>query len=97
MRGAFYRNRYDLHLKALQFRGAGNRNDPWFLCKEPGERDLSGCCILLRRECGNQIHQSAICLAGFRREAVETASMVLLVKLRVFRIRPGEKSRAKRT
>src|SRR5207245_5215246 len=83
--------------KALQFRGAGNRNDPGFLCEEPGERDLSGCRILLRGECSNQIHKSAICLAGFRREAGETAAIILLVKLRVFRNRPREESLAKRS
>src|SRR5208283_3904668 len=97
IRAEFYRNRSDVLFKALQFRGAGNRNDPWFLCKEPSECDLSGCCILLRRECGNQIHQNAICLAGFRREAGETAAIVLLVKLRVLRNCSGEKSLAKRT
>src|SRR5207245_7173396 len=68
-----------------------------FLCEEPGERDLSGCRILLRGECSNQIHKSAICLAGFRREAGETAAIILLVKLRVFRTRPREESLAKRT
>jgi len=44
-------NRSDVLFKALQFRGAGNRDDPGFLCKEPGERELSGCRILLRGEC----------------------------------------------
>src|SRR6266478_4150191 len=40
---------------------------------------------------------SAICLAGFRREAGETATIVLSVKLRVFGNRPREESLAKRT
>src|SRR5206468_80421 len=47
IRGELDGNRSDVLFKALQFRGAGNRNDPGFLCKEPGERDLSGCRILL--------------------------------------------------
>src|SRR5882724_8619609 len=97
IRGELDGNRSDVLFKAFQFRGAGNRNDPGFLCKEPGERDLSGCRILLRGECSNQIHQSAICFAGFRREAGETATIVLLVKRRVFGNRPSEESLAKRT
>jgi hypothetical protein len=55
----------------------GIDNDPRFLRKEPSERDLNGSRILLRSEGSNQIHQSAICFAGFRREAEETAAIVL--------------------
>src|SRR5437773_1670830 len=97
IRGEFDSKRSDVLFKALLFRGAGNRNDPGFLCKQPGERDLSGCRFLLRGKCSNQVHQTAICLAGFRREAGETAAIILLVKLRVFRNRPREESLAKRT
>src|SRR5207244_12174211 len=97
IRGELDSNRSDVLFKALQFRGAGNRNDPGFLCKEPGERDLSGCRILLRGECSNQINQSAISLAGLGREARETATIVFLVKLRVFGNRPSVESLAKGT
>jgi hypothetical protein len=97
LRCEFDGNGSDVLFKALQFRGAGNWNDPGFLCKESGERDLSGCRIPVRSECSNQIHESAICLARFRREARETAAIVLLVKLRIFCNRPREESLAQRT
>ena len=97
IRAEFDANRPDVVFQSLQFRSAGNWNDPGFLCKEPRERDLSGCGILLRGEGGNQIHESAVCLTGFMREAGETATIVLLVKLRVFRNRPSEESLTKRT
>src|SRR4029077_5679978 len=97
IRGEFDGKRSDVLFKALQFGGAGNWNDPGFLCKEPGQRDLSGCRILLRGKCSNQIHQTAICRAGFRREAGETAAIILLVKLRVLRNCPREKPLAERT
>jgi hypothetical protein len=51
----------------------------------------------LRSKSRNQIHQGLICLAGFRREARETAAIILRIKLRAFRNRPGQESLAKRT
>src|SRR5262249_21640857 len=90
-------NGSDVLFKTLQLGGARNRNDPGVLCHPPCECDLSGCRILLRGERSNQIYQSAICLAGFEREAGETAAIVLLVKLRVLRNRPSEKSLPKGT
>src|SRR6266704_2296893 len=52
--------------------------------------------MLLRSERSNQIYQSAICLAGFRREPRETPAIILLVKLRVFRNSPREESLTQR-
>src|SRR5207244_12823711 len=53
--------------------------------------------MLLRGERSNQIYQRAICLAGFRREARETAAIILLVKLCFFGDRPSEEPLPKRT
>jgi hypothetical protein len=97
VRGEFDGNRSDVLFQPFQFRGAGNGNNPGFLCQEPGERDLSGCRTLLRGKGSNQVHQPAICLACFSREAGETAAIILLIKLRAFRDRPREESLAKRT
>jgi hypothetical protein len=38
-----YRSCSDVLVDALQRSCAGDWNDPGFLCKEPGERDLSSC------------------------------------------------------
>src|SRR5579862_8444260 len=97
IRCEFDSDRSDVLFKALQPGGAGYGNDPGFLSQEPGQRDLSRSRIPLCSKCRNQIYQSLIGLPGFRREARETAAIVLRFKLRALRNRSGQKSLAKRT
>jgi hypothetical protein len=46
--------------KAMQLGGARNRNDPRFLGKQPGKRELSRCRLLLLREFAQQINQRLV-------------------------------------
>ena len=69
MAAEIVRCKFDVHrsevfFKAMQLRCARDRNDPWLLCEQPGERDLSRCRLLLFRECPEQINQAPDSLYG---------------------------------
>jgi hypothetical protein len=56
----FDESRPDVLLQPVQFWSAWDGDDPRLLSKQPGESDLSGGCMLLRRERLNNIYQTAI-------------------------------------
>ena len=58
VRCKFQRSCADVLFHARQFRGAGDRNDPGFLCEKPGECYLSASRVLPRCKRRNDIHQS---------------------------------------
>ena len=87
----------DVLFDALKLSSSGDRNDPRFLRKQPGESDLSGGCIPLHRESLNEIDKSAIRFESLGGEAREGAAVVLFVELRAFIQNPGKISLAKRT
>ena len=97
VRREFNASRPDVLLQSLQSCGAGDRDDPRLLGKQPGERHLSGFSMLPRCERFDNIHQSAVCPPSLRGEARERATIVARIKLRVFRDRAGKVTLAKRT
>ena len=67
----------------MQFRGAGNRNDPRLLGEQPGERDLSRCRFLPFRDRCQQIDQRLIRFPSLRRKARDDVAEIGAVERRV--------------
>src|SRR5229473_2537326 len=61
--------RGDVLLQAMQLRGAGDRNDPWLLSKQPGKRNLRRRHSLSSCNLADEINESLVCLSRLRREA----------------------------
>src|SRR3974377_1717251 len=57
----FYCDCADVFFEAIQLGRAGNRNDPWLLCQQPGERELRRRCFLAPCDLVKQVHHSLIC------------------------------------
>src|SRR5664279_358323 len=87
----------DVLLEALPLGRARNRHYPRLLRQEPGQRQLSARHVLAGRDDCQHIHQSAIGLAGLRREARNDVAKVGTVKNRVLIDLAGEKSPPERT
>ncbi len=68
----------------MQFGCTRDRNDPRLLCKEPGQRDLSGCCLLLFRELAEQIHQRLVRFPVLRGKPRHDVAEIGFVELRIF-------------
>ncbi len=60
VRCQFDESRPDVLLQSVQFCSAWDGDDPRLLGKQPGESDLSGGCMFLRRERLNNIYQTTI-------------------------------------
>src|SRR5580658_3038111 len=72
----------DVLLQATQLRGARNRNHPWLLRQDPGERDLGRGRLLPLRDPAEQIDQGQVRPPVLRREARDDVAEVGAVKLR---------------
>src|SRR5215472_10418847 len=79
-------------LQAMQLGRSRNGDYPWFLRKQPGERDLSRCCLLLVGKFNDQIDQCLIRIAIFFRKARDDISEIVLVELCVLADRAGKKA-----
>src|SRR5689334_7878403 len=66
--------------ETTQLRCARYGNYPWLLGKQPGERDLSWCCVLFVRERREQVHQSLIRLPVLLLKARDAAAEVRAVE-----------------
>ena len=80
----------------MQFRGAGNWNDPRLLRQQPRKGDLSGRCVLPFRDSTEQIDQSLICFSSFRRESRDDVAEVGAFKFGALVDFPGEEAFAQR-
>src|ERR1700712_1311934 len=89
--------RGDVLFQAVQLRGAGNRNDPRLLQKQPGERDLRRRRLFRGGDHAQPIHQNLVRLAGFRRKPRHDVAEVLAVERRILTDRAGEETLAKWT
>ena len=58
----------DVLVQAMQLGRAWNRHDPRLLGQQPGERNLSGCSVLLFADGGQKVNDRLVGLAGFGRE-----------------------------
>src|SRR5208283_407954 len=96
IRGKFQGSCSNVLPYAPQFGGAGDWNDPWLLCQQPGERNLRCCCPLLRGKCGNYLHESSIRFAGLVGKAREASAVVPLEELCLRGNCAGKKPSAKR-
>src|SRR6266849_5651537 len=74
----------DVLLLARELRGPRNRNDPWFLGQQPGERDLSRCRLLAFCDLAKQIDQSLIRFSSLWRKARDDVAEIGTVEGRVF-------------
>src|SRR5215469_6891509 len=79
-------------LQAMQLGRSRNGDYPWFLRKQPGERNLSRCHFLLVGEFNDQIDQCLIRIAIFFRKAWDDVSEIVLVELRVLADRASKKA-----
>src|SRR5512147_2651771 len=87
----------DILLQTMQLRGARDRNDPWLLGEQPGERDLGRCCLLAFGNLPKQMDQSLIRFPGFRRKSWKDVAEVGAVECRVFVHLSREEASAQRT
>src|SRR5439155_27305023 len=87
----------DVLLDARQLRSARDGSDPRLLCKQPCERDLSGCRFLPFRDAAKQINQGLIHLPSLRCEARDAAAEVGTGERSAFVDFPSEESLSKRT
>jgi hypothetical protein len=83
--------RADVLIKTMELRRAGDRRDPRLLREEPGERDLGGRRLFLRRDVGEEIDQRPVRLARLRREARNAVADVGTAESPVFANRACEK------
>src|SRR5271157_1916207 len=80
----------------MKLRCTGDRHDPGFLRKQPRERNLSRCYLLLFCNPANQINQSLICLSSLWSKARDDAAEVAAIEIRIRVDLPREESRAQR-
>src|SRR2546428_384186 len=66
----------DVLLQAMEFRGARYWNNPWLLCEQPRECNLSRCRLLPFCDLAKQINQNLIGFASLRRKAREGVAQV---------------------
>src|SRR5712692_506914 len=76
----------------MQLRCARNWNNPRLLSEQPGERDLSRCCIFLSCDSAEKINQRLIRLERLRCEAREGAAKIGAVEGRFLVHLPREKT-----
>src|SRR2546423_3148830 len=84
-------------LETLDLACAWDRDDPWLLRQQPGERDLRGGGVLALRHFPEQIDERVIRLPVLRCEARNRLPEITAIELRVLVDLPGEKSFAERT
>src|SRR5712692_6139206 len=80
----------------MQLGRARDWHDPRFLRKQPSERDLSRCRLLLLRKSAQQIHQRLIRFPVLWRKARDDVAEIAFVELRIFADLPGEEALAQR-
>src|SRR6516165_55376 len=80
----------------MQLGRTGNRHHPGFLPKNPCQRDLGRCSVLVLGELTDQVHYSLVCVAILWREAGDNIAEVVLVELRVFVNRSREETFSER-
>ena len=91
------RRRADVLFEAVELGGAGDRDDPWLLRQQPGERDLRGRHALLAPDLFQETDHGLVRLAGLRREARQGAAIVVAAEGRSLVDLAGEKAPAQRT
>ena len=74
----------DVLVQARELAGTWDRHDPRLLRQQPGERDLSRCCLLAFCDRAKQINQRLICFSSFWRKARDDVAEVGTVKRCVF-------------
>ena len=82
----------DVLFQPMQLRRARDRNNPRLLRKQPGERDLRRCRLLLFCDLAKQIDQRLIRLPVLRRKARDDVAEIGAVELRVFVDLAGEEA-----
>jgi hypothetical protein len=96
IRRKFDGNCSDVLFQALRLPCSRNRNYPRHSGKQPSERYLSECRLLLFRDLTKQINQGLIRFQGLRRKAREGVAEVGTVELYVFVDLSREEAPAKR-
>jgi hypothetical protein len=76
----------------MQLRSSGNRNDPRFLGKQPGNRDLRRCALFLCRNFAEHVYQSLVRFAILLVETRNDIAEIGAIELRVLVNRTGEKT-----
>ncbi len=88
----FHGSGSEVLLEPMQLGRAWDRNNPRFLRKQPGKRDLRRCRLLLLRKLANQIHHRLIRFPVFRRKRGNDVAEIALVELRIFADLSGKKA-----
>ncbi len=81
----------DVFLKPVQLRRAWDRNNRRLLSEQP-ESDLGRFCPSPFRNPGQQVHESLICLARFRRKSGHNIAKIRAVELRILVDLSGEET-----
>src|SRR5579859_4903470 len=76
----------------MDFRGAGDRNNPRLLSQYPGQGDLGGSSLLLLCKSFNRLDQSLVDLAVFGIEPGDLVAEIIGVELRVCADFAGKKA-----
>lgn len=82
--GQFNLDRADVFLQAWSRAAARNRNDPRFLCEQPGQRDLCGRRLDLGSDLGQQVYNHLIRFDSLRGEARIATAQIRTIKGGVF-------------
>ena len=81
----------------MQLRSSGNRDDPWFLSEQPGDRDLRRCGLLLPCNLGEHIHQSLVRFSVLLVETWNDVAKISAIELRILLDRAREETLPQRT
>src|SRR5437763_750509 len=88
--------RTQILFEAGQFRCPRDGNNPWLLVKQPGERDLSWCRLLLLRKARNHINQGLVRFPVLFVETRNNAAEIRAVELGIRSDFSGEEALAER-
>jgi hypothetical protein len=89
-------NRSDVLVETMQLRCPRDRYNPRLLSKQPSNRDLSRCCLLLVCKLPKQIDQCLVCFPCLGGKARDYVSEVGAIEFRILVDLAREESRAKR-
>jgi hypothetical protein len=96
IRSKLYARAAEILFETKKLGRPGDRHDPWFLRKEPGERNLRLGCLFLLGDAAKLIDQGLIRFASIGGETRNDVTKIVLVELSLLRDSAGEKALAQR-
>ncbi len=90
-------DRPQIFLESVQLCGSRDRHDPGLACQQPGQGDLSRCCLLPGRDLTKKFDAGLIGLPHLGRKAGRNAAHIRFVELRVRTDGAGEEPLTERS